>query len=59
MPMHQITEWLKSLVIPREVTVKPLSEGETIYTQEFETTQFKAQLTSESSIFRRLNWYTY
>lgn len=31
-----------------EVTVKPLSEGETIYTQEFETTQFKAEVEIDS-----------
>ncbi|HHV01242.1 MAG TPA: S8 family serine peptidase [Defluviitoga tunisiensis] len=43
-PNYRMAE---ELSYTKEVTVKPLSEGETIYTQEFETTQFKAQLTSD------------
>ena len=34
----------EELSYTNEVTVKPLSEGTTIYTQEFETTQFKAEV---------------
>ena len=53
-PNYRMQEELR---YTNEVTVKPLSEGTTTYTQEFETTQFKAILTSDDLFTGDLDIY--